>query len=384
MCAARYARIPFFEIMAQNEGVVFMRACKVLSFGFTAALVFTTTAPATEFQAFGGVGASAYREVCTKGEYLVGMSYRSGSWMDQIAIICKKLESDGRWGATSYNRKNGGNGGVEAEKLCADRENIRTMQAPTTRDDTKVLSILFGCFQFGENGQPAGVGFPIQIGTYSEKAASKHYRPTQVCPDGEAATGVYGNDGQYINSIGLICGKFIVPTRFVPPRDPAKEAAAEAARRKQREFEIQVTGRTADVCMQASNACQARLRAQLGPVYSDRVIASECLPYQQQCLAHAAADAAKKTGATTPPAPPPTPPPTGGQTATGVNSTDVYPNNSGNSEALCTMNPGDTGKFLSAKADEVRWIRLSGISGECGGKSGWVWQGDNREDVSLK
>ena len=65
----------------------------------------------------------------------------------------------------------------------------------------------------------------------------------------------------------------------------------------------------------------------------------------------------------------------GGKTATAVQATDVYPANDGNSRSICTMNASDKGKFLGKKPGEDDWVQLSGISGDCGGKDGWVWNG---------
>lgn len=64
-----------------------------------------------------------------------------------------------------------------------------------------------------------------------------------------------------------------------------------------------------------------------------------------------------------------------GGTASAVESTDVYPNNDGNSDAICTMRRGDKGKVLAISPDEENWVKLGNISGRCGGKSGWVWDG---------
>lgn len=38
---------------------------------------------------------------------------------------------------------------------------------------------------------------------------------------------------------------------------------------------------------------------------------------------------------------------------------------------VCAMSPGDTGTVASTGPD--KWVRLTGISGACGGKSGWLW-----------
>ena len=64
------------------------------------------------------------------------------------------------------------------------------------------------------------------------------------------------------------------------------------------------------------------------------------------------------------------------------NGTTVY--NQPGGEEICFTQPGDTGKVVQKKEDEPRWLLLAGITGDCGGKNGWVWRGDENQDVTLK
>ena len=60
--------------------------------------------------------------------------------------------------------------------------------------------------------------------------------------------------------------------------------------------------------------------------------------------------------------------------AKGVASNNVYKQPSGDQSAAnkaCTMRAGDTASVVSRGPD--KWVHLSGISGACGGGSGWVW-----------
>jgi hypothetical protein len=65
----------------------------------------------------------------------------------------------------------------------------------------------------------------------------------------------------------------------------------------------------------------------------------------------------------------------GAKTASSVQDTDVYHHNDGKSRKFCTMYVGDKGAFVEAKADQPDWVFLKGISGDCKGKDGWVWNG---------
>ncbi len=58
-----------------------------------------------------------------------------------------------------------------------------------------------------------------------------------------------------------------------------------------------------------------------------------------------------------------------------VQATDVYAGNDGQGDAICTMDAGDSGTLVTTKAGEEDWVEVRGISGGCGGKTGWVWNG---------
>ncbi len=69
------------------------------------------------------------------------------------------------------------------------------------------------------------------------------------------------------------------------------------------------------------------------------------------------------------------------KTASAVQATDVYDTNDGQSEARCTMNVGDSARYVSSKAGETDWVRLDRFSNDCGNKFGWVWNGGS---LSIK
>jgi hypothetical protein len=64
-----------------------------------------------------------------------------------------------------------------------------------------------------------------------------------------------------------------------------------------------------------------------------------------------------------------------GPQAVANSATDVYDKNDGNGNVKCTMNAGDSGNFVGKKEGEANWVGVTKITGECNGKSGWVWDG---------
>ena len=69
----------------------------------------------------------------------------------------------------------------------------------------------------------------------------------------------------------------------------ANAAASEKAFADERASEMQITGRSAGECAQSNQICEARRIARFGPVTSPAMIATECAPFFQQCIANAAA-----------------------------------------------------------------------------------------------
>lgn len=286
-------------------------------------------ASATEFQAFGSRGDAKYHDVCKAGSYLVGLRVRSGSWMDQLAIICRPFKSDGSFGGPEYGDPRGGPGGGPGERTCPQGRVIKTMYFFLTEGSRQVSGIVFDCL-----APPTKISFwdkagELAFGNLDRKNDDGVKRPDQNCPEGEAATGLHGNYGKHVNAIGLICGPLRPAVMVVLPETPA------------------APGKPHDPLFE--------------PVHKLRV-----KPLPAEGAAPAGGGAAQ------------------GTSATAVNDTDVYPDNTGESDAFCTMNTGDKGTLIEKKADDDRWLHISGISGECGGKTGWVWQGDDKEDVRLQ
>ena len=56
------------------------------------ALAVTTPSHASETQAFGSNGDAPYNDACESGRYMTGVRFRSGGWMDQITVVCSRLE----------------------------------------------------------------------------------------------------------------------------------------------------------------------------------------------------------------------------------------------------------------------------------------------------
>jgi hypothetical protein len=109
---------------------------------------------------FGGGGGNSRAELkCYNGDVIVGLTGRSGQYVDLLSISCAPLHADG------------------------------TLGMPYTRLDSFGLPI-----QFGGNG-------------------GSSFAP-ENCPPGQAAIGVHGHSGDSLDALGLECA----PPPFVNPQ----------------------------------------------------------------------------------------------------------------------------------------------------------------------
>ena len=161
----------------------------------------TVAAHSAEFAAEGASGDRADRDVCEPGEYLVGVRFRAGAWLDQIRIRCARLErSNGTLGRprSGGERPRGGIGGVGGAVHCPKDMWVTQMGFWFTGGNRQVRHVGMRC-EF-----PAPNGRPEQFITFGSGPGGSA-NPRHVCPPGEAAVGLNSRSGQHVNALGLIC-----------------------------------------------------------------------------------------------------------------------------------------------------------------------------------
>lgn len=174
------------------------------------AILAAGSASAKEFAPAVGSGGSAFRDLCPGGQYLVGTNAHTGAVIDQISITCAPVTGDGTVGALFHGPTHGGPGGgtpkesfdktKERRTTCADNEIVNAMGLlPGEQQSRQVVRlIIFNCV--------------LTTGTarHNLDIGDAPFFPTinQQCPDGEAAIGLQGRAGAYVDALGLICGPF--------------------------------------------------------------------------------------------------------------------------------------------------------------------------------
>jgi Cysteine-rich secretory protein family len=183
----------------------------------------TAAAQATYLPVQGGPGGIYFKRECS-GDFVVGVYVRSGDWVDAIGLRCAAFDqAQGKFKYPPWNTPYYGSGfATIQEHICPnDRYVSGIMFNITPESDHPFVNFVqvtcspisgsggptWGCLQTGQgcNGQGAFV---------------------LDCPAGEAATGIQGRTGTYVDALGLICGPkpAIIPVGVQPVKHPRTEA----------------------------------------------------------------------------------------------------------------------------------------------------------------
>jgi len=180
-------------------------------------LFLISPAMAKDFDPQGGAGGSYFKSTCPAGKYLIGTNGNYGFVVDHISLICGAVNSDGTvgdiWQETVIH--GGAGGGPLPKTRCENSEIIHGMGLLTgdMPPHTVIRLIIFNCVSTTTDAR-----HNLDIG-------SAPFFPTmqQDCPAGEAAVGIQGRSGSYIDAAGLLCGPFtksagpVIPPPIVDP-----------------------------------------------------------------------------------------------------------------------------------------------------------------------
>lgn len=168
--------------------------------------------PASAKTIFGGTGSPGDRtdvDECPPGLYMVGVAGRVGSWIDQIRILCARVNSSGSFERNSYQGPiRGGNTGGPAQDECPIGAAIQSIDASYTEGNRQVKWLKWKCTQIGN--APAESGSFSGAGDTNVNFDTLAYGGAQ-CRSGEAATGLTISSGRHVNSLALICDTIALP-----------------------------------------------------------------------------------------------------------------------------------------------------------------------------
>jgi hypothetical protein len=200
-----------------------------LFFGFAVAPIRQEPAQATDVQPFGGAGGTYFRAECPTGAYLIGLAGRTGEWIDRVAPICAPwLRGSQTLGAAATGPSFGtSGGGKESSAICRSVTGqtfaVELWYVETLKSHNRFVQYVgANCRALTLSTDPA----PSVFFEFGSKRAGAEERVTpgpyisnrmvkQACPTDEAAVGIHGRAGLFVDAIGLICGA-LPPPRGTP------------------------------------------------------------------------------------------------------------------------------------------------------------------------
>jgi hypothetical protein len=201
-----------------------------------AALIVTTVlqepAQARDVAVQGGAGGGPFRSECT-GQFLAGINARAGSWIDAIASKCATfVQHLGEFGPRTGLKANGGNGGSSKDIECGRDRYISGIKIGFTRDDNrpKYLDYIeITCKVISGYGGDVKVCLDTGNGCWDRHPSPGPYNGfglsfSLLCNADEAAIGIHGRSGIYVDAVGLICGPKPRTSTTPPPPPPPAQA----------------------------------------------------------------------------------------------------------------------------------------------------------------
>lgn len=173
----------------------------------------------TTLNAHGGSGGKSFISRCPPGQFMVGMTLRTGSAVDQAAPIC------GRWSAEQQTfleaepaAAYGGHGGNSIKRSCK-HGNEAITHLKVVFDDDYVRGAAFTCRNDKKEGTKEGFAttnmcetamlpfHPVVI-LSGRNPCFAHPAEDLTCPKGQAAVGLHGRAEGLVDSLGLLCAPF--------------------------------------------------------------------------------------------------------------------------------------------------------------------------------
>jgi hypothetical protein len=238
---------------------------RTVALGLAALIVATAAIPAgaseTNTETIGGAGGGHYRIACGPGRFLVGLTGRSGAWIDQVAPICAKIDSRGRWAEAPWaGPAVGGSGGGPFTIQCP-QDSIVVGFHGYGRE--YVFNLGLTCRHDGPAGAEWKTALPALVGGSLDVSSSTG----GSCGAAKAADGIVGGAGIYVDRFGLLCGGYLGPlpepvTELPPapkPIDPVEKKRDSSVPRilEPTFFAPTINGAGVDVCLHWGVSCGA-------------------------------------------------------------------------------------------------------------------------------
>jgi hypothetical protein len=189
-------------ILSRHHFLLWLLVCAILTCS-------AGTARADNVGPQGGPGGGPFTLQCAPGTYLLGVGLHTGQWVDSIRANCLPYDpatdqfvrpSQG----PSFTQFTGGSGGAPAivQNGCSPERYVSGVKIGFTRDGNRPLyidNVEVHCRVLSGYGGDQSVCIPAADGCGYGLAF------TVDCPPGQAAIGLFGRSGVYVDALGLIC-----------------------------------------------------------------------------------------------------------------------------------------------------------------------------------
>jgi hypothetical protein len=152
----------------------------------------------------GGSGGTAFSDSCPVGYVGTGLGAINGTWLEQVQLICRKLNLDGTLGDTAYTPARGGGGGGAGfySRSCADNQ-IMSGQVLGWDDGDNWVREMGALCSTSTHLKNATGGYDSTINPLGVNGL----RYATSCPAGYAITGIYGRVSTLVDQLGFKCKK---------------------------------------------------------------------------------------------------------------------------------------------------------------------------------
>ncbi len=167
-----------------------------------------------DYELQGGPGGSPFVDRCPAPSYLVGFRFLSGDWIDAIQPLCATFDPRagqfGLFGEASVPDSglgfHGGSTGGMSTMSCPKDAYLRRLQFGQSNEGY-VDFVQFGCVPITGSGgdvfcRRGALGCYVERRSETDQIYEAAY---QLCETGEAAVGIRGRAGSYLDALGLMC-----------------------------------------------------------------------------------------------------------------------------------------------------------------------------------
>jgi hypothetical protein len=209
--------VDIYNEPVEPRGVIGMMRGGTTGAALLFALVTSTAAHAVDFPAQGGPGGTAFRSTCS-GDFVVGVYIRAGAWASAIGLKCASFDAAQDRFRTPWNKAyHGGSRDPFKTAICPGERFVSGMRFGFTRDGSEPKYLDFVelfCKPVSGPAEPITICLDTGNGCWITPPnlpggfipRVKIHAP-QNCPPGEAARGIVGRSGIYVDAVGVVCGR---------------------------------------------------------------------------------------------------------------------------------------------------------------------------------